>query len=168
MDAFDKLADEYPNINLHIAGECYSDSWMSKSKTKSKFTKKLAELKFKYANRIKYYGVVKNVEKSELFSKCDILLFPTFYTSESFGLVIVEAMKAEMAVISTKHNFISTIVGEKEGILVEPNNLQSLIDGMKLLLNDKTLMRSMQLNNVIKAENYSPKKFLNEIMEILQ
>ena len=169
MDAFGALATGYPNINLNIAGEIHSDSIMSTKETETLFLKKLKELKEKFGDRIKYYGVVKNNKKRELFEKCDVLLFPTFFLSESFGLVNIEAMRAGMAIVSTNHNFISNIISEEEGILVEPDSLKGLITGIRSLLDDKIKMQNIQKHNINLAKKlYSPDIFVEKMLDLLQ
>ena len=168
LDAFEKLADEYPNIRLHIAGEIHADKNMTKSETENLFFKKFNLIKDRFAGRINYYGVVRNKEKKELFEKCDILLFPTFYKAEASPLVNIEAMRAGLAIISTDHNLISNVISKDEGVLVEPDNLQALITGMKSLLDDKIKMQNMQQHNIIHAKkNYSPEIFVEKMLNVL-
>jgi len=168
LDAFEKLADEYPQIRLHIAGEFHSDSYMNAREIKKAFFKKYTALKDRFSERIKYYGLVENNGKRELFEKCDVLLFPTFY-NESFGLVTIEAMRSGMAIISTINESIINIIGEEEGILVEVNSLRGLITGMKSLLNDKIKLQNIQQHNVIQSKKlYSPEIFTRKMLNLLQ
>lgn len=169
LDAFGALAEEYPNIRLHIAGALHSDSYMIAEETEKTFFKKVASLKGKYGDRIKYYGEVKYSKKRELFELCDILLFPTFFIAESFGLVNIEAMRAGMAIVSTDHHFISSIIGLEEGVLVEPDSLQGLITGIRSLLDNETKMQNMQQHNVNHAKKiYSPEVFVEKVLNILR
>ncbi len=54
------------------------------------------------AGMVEYEGFVEGDKKKELLRDCDCLSFPTYYHAESFGLVIVEAMAAGMAVVTTR------------------------------------------------------------------
>lgn len=50
---------------------------------------------------LKYEGEVIGEAKSELFYRSHVLVFPTYYENESFGLVNIEAAQFEMPVIAT-------------------------------------------------------------------
>ncbi len=51
---------------------------------------------------VEYAGFVGGEKKKALLRDCDCLCFPTYYHAESFGLVIVEAMAADMTVVTTR------------------------------------------------------------------
>ncbi|MEK0450550.1 MAG: hypothetical protein RL088_2818 [Verrucomicrobiota bacterium] len=51
---------------------------------------------------VDYAGFVGGEKKSALLRDCDCLCFPTYYHAESFGLVVVEAMAAGMAIVTTR------------------------------------------------------------------
>ncbi len=50
---------------------------------------------------VEYAGFVSGEKKTGLLRDCDCLCFPTYYHAESFGLVVVEAMAAGMAIVTT-------------------------------------------------------------------
>ncbi len=54
------------------------------------------------AGAVEYAGFVGGEKKTALLRDCDCLCFPTYYHAESFGLVVVEAMAAGMAVVTTR------------------------------------------------------------------
>ena len=54
------------------------------------------------AGAVDYAGFVAGEKKTALLRDCDCLCFPTYYHAESFGLVVVEAMAAGMAVVTTR------------------------------------------------------------------
>jgi glycosyltransferase involved in cell wall biosynthesis len=54
------------------------------------------------AGMVRYAGFVESVEKNALLRGSDGLCFPTFYHAESFGLVVVEAIAAGLAVVTTR------------------------------------------------------------------
>ncbi len=54
------------------------------------------------ADTIEYAGFVGGEKKTTLLRECDCLCFPTYYHAESFGLVVVEAMAAGMAIVTTR------------------------------------------------------------------
>lgn len=167
LEAFEKIAADYKNVTFHIAGEPLSDYLMSASDVKTLFDDKIHKLKQDYAERIVYHGVVKGDDKKELFLESDILLFPTFFKTESFGLVNVEAMRAGNVVITTDHNFLSDIVTEKEGLLVKPNDVESAYNAIRYFLDNQDLISEIQHHNIEHAKSeFSPEQF-NIRMQLL-
>ena len=167
LDAFEKIAQNYKNVTLHIAGEPLSDYLMSASDVKALFDDKISKLKQSYPERIVYHGVVKGDEKKQLFLESDILLFPTFFKTESFGLVNVEAMRTGNAVITTDHNFLADIVTEREGILVKPNDVESVCNAIKHFVDNPNLLSQIQKHNIDYAQlEFAPKKFNTRIKEL--
>ncbi|KOP39491.1 hypothetical protein APR43_06720 [Flavobacterium sp. NLM] len=167
LDTFAKIAEEYKNVTFHIAGEPLSDYLMSASDVKELFEEKFNKLEQNYPKRFVYHGVVKGQDKIKLFLDSDILLFPTFFKTESFGLVNVEAMRTGNAVITTDHNFLSDIVTEKEGILIKPNDVESAYSAIKHFLNNPSLLLQVQKHNIEHAKlEFSPKKFNSRIKSL--
>ncbi|WP_343695592.1 glycosyltransferase family 4 protein [Flavobacterium sp.] len=160
LDTFEKIASEYTNVVFHIAGEPLSDYLMSSAEVKLLFEDKLSKLQQIYPERFKYHGVVKGNDKKELFLNSDILLFPTFFKTESFGLVNVEAMRTGNAVITTDHNFLSDIVTKDEGILVKPNDVESTYNAVKYFLENLETLLKIQQHNIEHAKlEFSPEQF---------
>ncbi len=54
------------------------------------------------ASVVEYLGFVASAEKNRRLRASDVLCFPTYYHAESFGLVVVEAMAAGLAVVTTR------------------------------------------------------------------
>jgi glycosyltransferase involved in cell wall biosynthesis len=50
----------------------------------------------------RYHGFVSGRQKTELFEQADMLLFPTYYSAESFPVVVLEAMAAGLAIVATR------------------------------------------------------------------
>jgi glycosyltransferase involved in cell wall biosynthesis len=87
--------------------------------------------------RVTIMGKVPNQKKIECYSDADIFVHPSLY--EPFGIVLVEAMATECAVVSTKVGGIPEVVG-KTGILVEPKNSRQIAASIERLAHDKKLM----------------------------
>jgi len=51
---------------------------------------------------VTFAGFVSGIEKLTLLRESDCLCFPTYFTHESFGLVVLEAMAAGLPVIATR------------------------------------------------------------------
>jgi glycosyltransferase involved in cell wall biosynthesis len=140
---------------------------MSKTEVKLLFDKRFKELNENFPQRFKYHGVVKGDEKIKTYINSDILLFPTFFKSESFGIVNVEAMRTGNAIVTTNHNFLPDIVSSKEGVLVEPNNFESTYKGVKYLLDNRNILLKIQKHNVEHSKKlFSPEKFNTTMLKL--
>ncbi|HSH93134.1 MAG TPA: glycosyltransferase family 4 protein, partial [Roseimicrobium sp.] len=75
-----------------------------------------------------YAGFVSGTEKDRLFREHDCLVFPTFYSAESFGLVVVEAMAFGMPVITTRWRAVPSLLpmGSDDSNVVPVRNAAAL------------------------------------------
>jgi glycosyltransferase involved in cell wall biosynthesis len=100
-------------------------------------------------------GFVRGEEKRKTFEEGDIFFFPT-YCQEGCPIVLLEAMGAGMAVVSTTMGAIPDIVREgNNGFLVEGEgrNPQEYADRIRGLLDDRRLMQKFQLQNQEEARS---------------
>ncbi len=80
---------------------------------------------------ITFTGWLPREKLQKLYATSKIFVFPS--TAESFGMVIAEAMAAEMAVITSNDSACPEVVGDA-GILVPPKNAQKIADALKTLI----------------------------------
>ncbi len=95
----------------------------------SKF-KKLMKLarKFNVAEKISLHGYVPREEVAREMQLANLFILPSRF--EAFGVVLIEAMATGCPVISTHSGGPSHIVKENTGILVETENVDSLVNAM--------------------------------------
>ena len=96
-----------------------------------------------YAEHIDFIGMVFGDEKINFFLDTDIFVFPSH--NDSFGIVNIEAMSAECAVISSRNvGAINEIVEDGvTGLLVERKNPKKLADAILNLLDNVDVRISM-------------------------
>jgi glycosyltransferase involved in cell wall biosynthesis len=83
-------------------------------------------------------------EKWAHYRSADIFCFPTHYASESFGMVLVEAMMFELPVVSTSWRGVPDIVDEGiTGFLTEIKDPPAVAKRLSRLLDDEQLRVSM-------------------------
>jgi glycosyltransferase involved in cell wall biosynthesis len=73
-----------------------------------------------------YAGWADEAKKHELFSRADCFIFPTTYPSESFGLVLAEAMAHGCAVITTRWQAVPEVLPPADPNVVEPRDIDAL------------------------------------------
>jgi glycosyltransferase involved in cell wall biosynthesis len=106
--------------------------------TQSVFIKRLQDLKL--MDIVKLHGPVYGEKKYKLLSDASIFAFPTFYPNEAFPLVILEAMAAGLAVISTRHGGIPDMIIDGEtGLLVPPRKIAPLVSALRSAITDPIL-----------------------------
>ena len=102
--------------------------------------------------KVHYLGFV---DKPTLIYGCFNVVVLTTY-SETFGLVLVEAMKSGVAVIGTDSGGVPEIIEhEKTGMLFEPANAIALADCLQKLIEDSALCDRL----AIAGKEYADKTF---------
>jgi len=95
-------------------------------------------------NCVDFCGRKVGDEKWAQYRSADIFCFPTYYGSESFGNVLVEAMMFELPVVSTAWRGIPGIVEEGvTGFLTEVKDPAAVAKRLNRLLDDEKLRMSM-------------------------
>jgi len=97
-------------------------------------------------NSILFVGVQTGKAKWEYFSQADFLCFPTYFNSESFGNVLLEAMMFQLPVVATEWRGIPDIVTEETGFLVPVKDVGALADKISLLIENPLLRLKMGEN----------------------
>jgi glycosyltransferase involved in cell wall biosynthesis len=119
VSAFEKILDVHPDAQLVIIG-CNPD----------------INLK-----NVTVTGDISLNEVAKYYSQSSIFCLPT--RIEPFGIVFLEAMMYSLPVVATNVGAIPDFIGEENGILVEPNNVEQIYESLLKLLNDISLCRSM-------------------------
>jgi glycosyltransferase involved in cell wall biosynthesis len=95
-------------------------------------------------DKVTFLGVQTGETKHASFARCDIFCFPTFFESETFGLVALEAMQFAKPVVATRWRGVPTVVAEGEtGFLVPPQQAPPLAEKIAQLLVDPGLRQRM-------------------------
>ncbi len=71
-----------------------------------------------YPGVVFYAGSVYGAAKTDFLNSVDVLLFPTRYKGESWGIVINEAFATGAPVITFNRGCTQTVVGEAAGLVV--------------------------------------------------
>lgn len=93
--------------------------------------------------RVRVLGAVHGAAKDALFEASDIMVFPSRF-QESFGLVLVEAMRAGLPVVASTVGGVPEIVRDGEtGWLYPSGDIGRLLDRVLALMRDPGLRRRM-------------------------
>lgn len=97
---------------LSVAGDFYSNE------DRTRFDACLADPRFR--DCLEYIGFVSGAAKARLFEQSDCLLFPTYYSAESFGIVLVEAMAFGLSIVTTRWRNIPEVLPPGYRAIVDP------------------------------------------------
>ena len=88
-----------------------------------------------------------------IIPSCDLLVLPSL--SESFGLVLIEALACGKPVIGSNVGGITEIINDDVGLLVDPNKVSSIASAIDRLVNDEDLRLVLSLNARNRAIDFS-------------
>jgi glycosyltransferase involved in cell wall biosynthesis len=108
---------------------------------------------------IRHVGFATGEIKTKLLAESDILIFPTFYYGESFGLVILEAMAFGMPILATRWRSVPDLFPENYPGLVNiqaPDEIASALFHLALRDDADEFRRAF-------VENYTVERFLEKL-----
>jgi len=149
IDAFAKVAEQIPDVELEIVGPEASapmDFIVGMNEDR-----RIAALASFYAgsygaqlrsrvptelsDRVSFAGAVPHSEMVQRYRQADLLVNPSF--SESFGMSLIEAMACAVPVVATRVGGMPAIVERTQGgLLVEPGDVDGLAEAIVRLLCD--------------------------------
>jgi glycosyltransferase involved in cell wall biosynthesis len=133
VQAFARVAPEYPGVALRMAGRGSPDQL-----ERLRALAREAGL----GDRAEVLGGVGEEHKGELLRQALFVCMPSRY--EGWGIAAVEAAACGKAVLGTRVSGLEDAVRhEQTGLLVEPDSVDALSRGMKRLLEDPPLRRSL-------------------------
>ncbi len=94
-------------------------------------------------------------DKWRAYAKSDLFVFPSYYRSENFPLVLLEAMASGLPVISTRWRGIPSIVEEQvSGFLHDPREISELQRCIQRFIEDPDLLTTMGANARQRYQQY--------------
>jgi glycosyltransferase involved in cell wall biosynthesis len=82
------------------------------------------------SREIRYCGIVDSVDVTKTLAKYNALILPTYHDGEGYPGVIIEAFSVGLPVVTTDWLSLSEIVDDACGVLIQPKNTKSLLEGM--------------------------------------
>lgn len=130
IKALPLLKEKYPGIHYHCIG----------IPTEKKSFEKLAE-KLSVTENITFHGVLSEAEKHTLLSDCDVFCMLSSVLKngdvEGFGIAILEANAIGIPAIGSNNSgIVDAIKNYANGILVNPENKDEIVNALKLILED--------------------------------
>lgn len=130
------LKEKGKDFRLQVMGKFESKEFEKKVK------EQIAE--WNIGDRVEFLGVLSGQKKFEAYNNADVFCFPTFFESETFGVVLLEAMQFSLPIVATRWRGIPSIITEGEnGFLVEPKDAHALTDKLDKLITNEDLRLSI-------------------------
>lgn len=145
IDAFKEISLKNNNIELSLVGD---------GETKKEVENRVKE--YKLDDKVKFLGIRKDIPR--LMKENDIFVLPSLW--EGLPITLLEAMAAGLPIICTDVGGNSDIIDNmNNGILIESNNKEELVNAIELLIYDKELRGKLSERSVSTAKKYD----INEI-----
>ena len=152
IEAFVKL--DLPNSELVIIGS--GDGSINK----------IIE-KYRCNSTIKFIPHMPKVELYRYYENSDVLVLPSL--SDSFGLVVLEAMACGLPVIVTENVGSKELVVDRQtGFVVPIRNEEALMEKVLFLYNNKQLSNDMSSMVLEKVKEYSWDKYTDRLIHIYE
>jgi len=157
IEACHILKDRGLSFHLNLVGDWVSEQY--------KLDIKQLVYRYNLESDITFHGILVGEAKWDLYAAADIFCFPSYFESESFGNVLVEAMMHELPIIATNWRGIPDIVDDGiNGYLVNIKDAGELSDRMAELMINEEMRESFGKNGREKYEcNYKLEIFLQRM-----
>ncbi len=131
LEAWGRISANYPEWTLRIVGPCQDN-----------YLKNLQEL-YPCKNVI-FDGEKEHDDAMALLNQASIFILPSY--TEGFPNVILEAMAFGKPIIATDVGAISEILAEESGIVIPPQDTDSIVNALRQLLDDKQMRQKLADN----------------------
>lgn len=118
---------------------------------------------------VKYNGAKNPFESGEVLKDYYVLLFPTHWDGEGFAATILDAYFGGIPVIATDWNCNAEIVNNgKTGFIYPNEQFKDLYECVKYAIENPDKMNAMKQNCVDFAKEYTPNKYIDEIVNFVE
>ncbi|MEY3221024.1 MAG: hypothetical protein RIT27_2381 [Pseudomonadota bacterium] len=162
LEAFAKIIEKYPHAKLNIVG----------TGTEEQTLKQQAKT-LDIERYVSFLGAIENSQLPVLYQQTELVVFPSVIGKdgdrEGFGLVLVEALGCECAIIATDLLAMQDILTHGENALIVPQkNVEQLANKLDELLNNTPLQKTLGKNGrAFVLINYDWKIIANRYDELL-
>jgi len=152
LKAFSTISQRYPDTRLGIIGD---------GELRSALEKQVHELDLE--EKIVFYGRLTRKEIAEVYQEYDCFALPS--AGETFGVAYIEALAAGLPVIATRCGGPEDFITEENGILIDVDCEEQLIQAMEYMYINRNAYDARRLSSAAK-EQFSPKKITQRLQEV--
>lgn len=157
IDAIKKLYNANIDAKALIVGHAMEETYLKSLKN---------NLKSELSDKVVFTGFTTKVQ--ELMQVCDVVVLAT--NKETFGLVLIEAMKSGVTVVASDSGGPLEIINNKEnGLLFKTKNSLDLYEKLKFLYENKEKLKEFAIKGQEKANRmFDDKKQFEKLKNILE
>ncbi len=154
LEAYSEIVKEDPDsLPLYIAG---GKGWLEEG-----IQERVRSLGIE--NKIRFLGYVSDEELSVLYSTCHAFIYPSLY--EGFGLPVLEAMSCGATVITSNVSSLPEVAGDA-CLMINPNDVNTLIDAMKILNSNETVRNDLLVKSEAQIKKFSWSYAARDVLNI--
>jgi glycosyltransferase involved in cell wall biosynthesis len=106
----------------------------------------------KLHKQVRFLGYVGDDQLAILYRLASVFVFPSLY--EGFGLPPLEAMASGTPVVTSNVSSLPEVVGDA-AVLVNPYDVDAIVDGLRRVLTDPVLAADMRRKGIERAREFS-------------
>jgi glycosyltransferase involved in cell wall biosynthesis len=114
---------------------------------------------------VEFTGYVSNSQLVKLYQNAEVSAYPSLY--EGFGLPVLEAMACGCPTVTSRTTSLPEVAGDA-CILVDPESVVSIADGLKRVLSDADLRRDMTQKGLRQAQKFTWEKTARKTLSVYQ
>jgi glycosyltransferase involved in cell wall biosynthesis len=163
VNAFERIGDEFPNLDLILAGTFSGPGGLST--TGSEELRRVIR-NSKFAIRIKMLGYINEDEKPALLSGASAYVQPSIY--EGFGLPPLEAMACGTPAICADSTCMPEVVGEGNALFFDPTDVDALASAITQILSSNDIRAILVEKGLYRAKQFDWNRTAAETLRILE
>jgi glycosyltransferase involved in cell wall biosynthesis len=117
----------------------------------------------KLHKHVRFLGYVPDDQLAVLYRLAAVFAFPSLY--EGFGLPPLEAMASGTPVVVSNVSSLPEVVGDA-AVLVDPHDVSSIVDGLRLVLTDPARAEEMRRKGLERAREFSWERSVARTLEV--
>lgn len=136
LKAFHQIQKKYPDYTLTIVGEGEESLIIQQYISQNNL-----------AGKVVLKGTLTKAQIAEVFHNSSFMVFPSRH--ETFGLVVAEALSCGVPVICTNQTAPREFINEKNGILVQPDDVNEIAIAMEQMIENRTNYNAQEIRQQV-------------------
>jgi glycosyltransferase involved in cell wall biosynthesis len=119
----------------------------------------------KLHKHVRFLGYLEDETLASLYRLASVFVFPSLY--EGFGLPPLEAMASGTPVVTSNVSSMPEVTGDA-AVLVDPYNVESIVEGIARVLNDPALAAELGRKGMARAREFSWERSVARTRQVYQ